>query len=817
VALCLAALTPVFGQPKPSAPAVSPRPLPTSAPQVAPPAPSAPPKTTTTTTTTTEEAPAAVPPAQPQVQTTPAPPPSIPGTTPVPSDKTETLQFPNSDVVDVLRFYETITGKKLIMDNFVQGKVSIFLSRAVPRDEAIKIIEMNLLMNGYSLVPAGGDIVKVIGTGRSPRNAGVPLISDEADLPEGEHVVSFLFKLRYADPIELQQVLGQYLSPPQSYTSFLALPKSSSILITENSAVIRSLIHIVDQIDVPPAQVVSEFIKLQRADASKVVEMLKDVFDKGGATTTTTTTVQPGVRPVRPPNNVPVPQTQQLSVEGDLSAFTSLSEDSIVVGKIKIAPDVRTNRIHVITRPVNMPFIKKLISEFDANVEFAKPVTRALRYISAAEVLPVIVQILTEPGTNQAAGADTTNPAAPQQQAQQNQRRTNMNSSGFDSSSSSSSGSQNFSEELSTQAVDTAPKAVTIGNAKIIADQRSNAIIVLGNQEVVVKVGKLLDEMDIKAPQVALSTVIGELTINNEKDFGIDYFARNANRVAGTTNQTGVAPAQGGRNNVSVFNPGNIVTFTQLAAAAVGQTAPAGTNVYLAAGTTLAAVVHMLDSTGRFKVLNRPVVFTTNNKKAIIASGREIPVPVSTLSSFVPTVGTTPVQNFGTQSSIQYKKVALQLEVVPLINSEKEVTLDILQKLDSIAESTRIDGNDIPQVATRYIKTTVSAPNCSTIVLGGLITDDKRTSRSGIPLLSHIPLIGGLFRETNKTLNRSELIVLLSPEVALTKLDLYRLRQKQEDRTHFGPELEQNDCPDCPKPGEDKQMQLPGPDLPGMK
>jgi type II secretory pathway component GspD/PulD (secretin) len=221
---------------------------------VAPPAPSAPPKTTTTaTTTTTDEAPATVPPSQ----TNPAPPPSIPGTTPVPSDKTETLQFPNSDVVDVLRFYENLTGKKLIMDNFVQGKVSIFLSRPVPRDEAIKIIEMNLLMNGYSLVPAGGDIVKVIGTGRSPRNAGVPLISDEADLPEGEHVVSFLFKLRYADPIELQQVLGQYLSPPQSYTSFLALPKSSSLLITENSAVIRSLIHVVDQIDVPPAQVVA--------------------------------------------------------------------------------------------------------------------------------------------------------------------------------------------------------------------------------------------------------------------------------------------------------------------------------------------------------------------------------------------------------------------------------------------------------------------------------------------------------------------------------------------------------------------------------
>jgi general secretion pathway protein D len=731
-----------------------------------------------------------------------------------------TLQFPNSDVVDVLRYYENLTGKKLIMDNFVQGKVNIALSRPVPRDEAVKIIEMNLLMNGYSLVPAGGDIVKVIGTGRSPRNAGVPLVSDEADIPEGEHVVTYLFKLKYADPVELQQVLGQYLQPPQAYTSFLALPKAGAILITENSAVIRSLIHIVDQIDVPPAQVVDEFIKLERADASKVVDMLKDVFDKGGATTTTTTTVAPGVRPVRPGTNAPPapqPPVTQVSIEGDLSGLTALTEENIVVGKIKIMPDVRTNRIYVLTRPINMPFIKKLISEFDANVEFAKPVTRALRYISAAEVLPVIVQILTEPGANQTAGAETTNPAAPQQQANQNQRRTNPSNPGSYDSSSSSTGSQNFSEELSTQAVDTSPKAVTIGNAKIIADQRANTIIVLGNKEVVVKVEKLLDEMDVKAPQVALSTVIGELAINNEKDFGIDYFGRHPNRVAGTTSFSGVGPASGGSNGVpSVFNPGNIVTFTELA-----QKAASGFNAYLAAGTSLAAVVHMLDMTGRFKTLNRPVVFTTNNKKAIIASGREIPVPVSTLSSFVPTTTSSPqaVNNFGTQSSIQYKKVALQLEVVPLINSENEVTLDILQKLDSIAESTRIDGNDIPQVATRYIKTTVSAPNCSTIVLGGLITDEKRVSKNGIPLLSRIPLIGGLFRETNKTLNRSELIVLLSPEVALTKLDLYRLRQKHEGNTHFGGELEQDDCPDCPKtaPTDDKQIVLPAPDMPGMK
>src|SRR5205814_8240509 len=95
-------------------------------------------------------------------------------------------------------------------------------------------------------------------------------------------------------------------------------------------------------------------------------------------------------------------------------------------------------------------------------------------------------------------------------------------------------------------------------------------------------------------------------------------------------------------------------------------------------------------------------------------------------------------------------KVALQLEVVPLINSEKEVTLDILQKVDNIDGFTKVDNNQVPNIATRYIKTTVSASNCATIVLGGLILERKDRGESGIPLLTKIPIIGSVFRTTSK-------------------------------------------------------------------
>jgi type II secretory pathway component GspD/PulD (secretin) len=318
----------------------------------------------------------------------------------------------------------------------------------------------------------------------------------------------------------------------------------------------------------------------------------------------------------------------------------------------------------------------------------------------------------------------------------------------------------------------------------------------------VVKVQKLLNEMDVSAPQVAIATVIGELTLRNDQEFGIDYFQRFK-----TVGGPGSSGGAGGIARNAGSGIAALGDFTQ----AVSAVATGGTSVFINAGFGLTSIVRALDQTGRFKTISRPTVFTSNNKKAIIASGAEIPVPVSTISSGTGGV----VGGLAQQSNIQFKKVALQLEVVPLINSEKEVTLDILQKIDSLSgDVTSVDGNEIPTISTRYIKTTVSAPNCSTIILGGLILENNRKSKSGIPILGRLPLVGGLFRNTSSLKDRQELVILMRPEVTLTQLDLKRLRKKHEERTHFDPAIDQDDCPDCP-PGVDGK-ELTAPDLPAL-
>src|SRR6185295_5945991 len=187
------------------------------------------------------------------------------------------------------------------------------------------------------------------------------------------------------------------------------------------------------------------------------------IFEKGGQPTG-----QPGVRGVKVPGGVPQPMPM-----GDSGGGGILSEEAVIVGKIKITPDVRTNRIHVVTRPINMPFIRQLIHEFDANVEFAKPVTRYLKYVSAGDILPVLVQALTEPGTEQGAGAGGAGglpgvgPSPGQGGLQQRPKGTDLASS-YSGTTGGTGSSLNISEELSTQPVDTVPKAVTIGNSKLI-------------------------------------------------------------------------------------------------------------------------------------------------------------------------------------------------------------------------------------------------------------------------------------------------------------------------------------------------------------
>jgi len=156
------------------------------------------------------------------------------------------------DVADVVDQYAALTRLRVIRDNFVQGKVCIDDLTGVPRQKAIEIIERTLFSDGYPIVQIDSGTVQIVGAGQNPRSVGLPVISDPKDLPKQERLISYVLHFKHRDAAEMQQLMGQYCSPPRAYTSMLAESKgSNTVVVTERSSVIRSLLEIAKRLDVP--------------------------------------------------------------------------------------------------------------------------------------------------------------------------------------------------------------------------------------------------------------------------------------------------------------------------------------------------------------------------------------------------------------------------------------------------------------------------------------------------------------------------------------------------------------------------------------
>jgi len=136
------------------------------------------------------------------------------------------------------------------------------------------------------------------------------------------------------------------------------------------------------------------------------------------------------------------------------------------------------------------------------------------------------------------------------------------------------------------------------------------------------------------------------------------------------------------------------------------------------------------------------------------------------------------------QATIEYEDVELRLEVIPLINSSREVTLKIAQINDSLGNNVTIAGNTVPTVNSQRLTTTVTVPSGATVVLGGLIQDTIKKSESGIPVVDQLPYLGNFFKFQTHSRNRSELLVFIQPTVVESNIETMRasLRKKNERR-----------------------------------
>jgi type II secretion system protein D len=707
----------------------------------------------------------------------------------------DTIQFPNNPVSDFLLVYEKLKGVTLIKDaSLLAGgaNLSLTLNQPVSKAEAIRLLESTLLLNGYAFIAVDKNSVKVIntGAGKNPRSEGVFLFTNENELPEGEVVASYVMPLTHLAAADAVPIFEQFITL-HPYGSLVPVPVANQVLITENSTLIRRLIDVRNLIDIPAPEKKSEFITLSQANADRVVELITTILEKreessggGGAKAATGQPAQPGV-----PGLAGGAGSTGVTISGGKSGFA---------GDIQLIADTRTNRILVIASPFDFTAIKALIQQFDIAVELTDPYEHALNYVAATDMLQILGDMLKEEGDEGGDGAAG------------GSQSTGKVSGGIGAGGGVTGGAAGASgsggkkvDVLKEPGEEQAAESLIVGKTKLIADNRANSILVIGQPEAKDKVKAILTKLDKKPMQVYLATVIGQLTVSNDDEFAVNILQK---YIGG--NRTGSASTMGGNRFI---DPGTIVygtttngvptsqfqagktPITPQQAQQIGQIAQMATGAL--PGMQIATFIlgsidlyiNALTATTRFRIASRPAVFTANNKKATIYNGKKIAVPTSTVTT-LGGGGSATATSGSQQSNIQYQDVVLKIEVVPLINSAKEISLQIVQTNDTLApgQAQAVGGGvNVPDINTQELNTTVIVPDRATILLGGLVTQQDTKNVAGVPFLSTIPLMGNLFKSTSDTTNRQELVVMIQPTVVQSNLELGEASKTERDLTGF--------------------------------
>ena len=293
-----------------------------------------------------------------------------------------------------------------------------------------------------------------------------------------------------------------------------------------------------------------------------------------------------------------------------------------------------------------------------------------------------------------------------------------------------------------------------MGATKIIADERSNSLLVYASKEDMKTIKDIVAKLDVLLPQVLIESVIMEVTLNKNWNFGVSVAQEPM-----AYNQT-VSGAGGYNNGQQFFNFLNRTLGTN-ATANFANSLGGGFSWFGNIGQNWDVAVQMAAADSSVNIIQRPRIQTSQAKEAQFFVGNTVP--------YVTSVYYNSGIGGGPSSSYSQLQVGISLDVTPFINPQGLVVMDIAQEIDDISGSTPITGvGNVPNTDKRTLQSEVAVRDRDAIILGGFIRNENDKNKSGVPILQDIPILGNLFlsRTSNKT--RDELLVLMRPTVLRT-------------------------------------------------
>jgi general secretion pathway protein D len=731
----------------------------------------------------------------------------------------EKIVFVDADIGEVIEKYMEITQRHVLRPPDLQGKVNLVANpnpiRPFTPDEAAEFIKAGLSLQGFTIQRYNETTDKVLmlpaQTGGAPPllhglKGGEPIYTRAEDLPEEDIVVNFVLPLKYLPVADASQILAQAV-PVRPFAKYIAVPSANSIFIQEYTSNIRTLLTVAESLDLPPIKMIHEWVELERASAEDVQAILDQILQaqnqgrSGGGGQSGLRTISPAAAAA----NLANPGAPAIPVAaGGAGASSGLMPDG---SQVIVKADPRTNRVFLNGPEEHVKFLRTLIREFDEPSRVKNLLTQQLRYIPVNDFFGLAVTSLEATGAGQAGtgggggggGAGGTTGGA----SRTGGRTGDFGGGGGDfrsnfASRSQAGGSQFGGSQFGGGTGGTggrttrsgigggggsagtsqfeAPQAQTVGKTLLISDPRTNSLIVSGPPDSIQRISDLVKEMDRRPYQVHINAVIAQMAIGDDLQTSVDFL-----RKVDTVTINGQPWSSAGFFRSALA--GTWIDPSTLVNEAAFPNLGSGFNWFLA-GELFNAYVQAIERSNKATLLAKPHITVANNQTGSISSGERLPIPANQQTSVVGG-GTTAVN-----SSIEYENVVLSLNVTPLINSRNEITLTVEQLNDTVNGTTEINGDDIPNIATQELITNITIPNGAILVLGGLISEQGRTSNTGLPVLSRIPVIKWLVGSNTRNKQRRELLILLQARIIENADDLMDVNVSEIQRTVIGPDAE---------------------------
>ncbi len=303
------------------------------------------------------------------------------------------------------------------------------------------------------------------------------------------------------------------------------------------------------------------------------------------------------------------------------------------------------------------------------------------------------------------------------------------------------------------------------GPVNVTADRSTNSLIITAAPEDYDSVKGVIEKLDLRRRQVYVEAAIMEISLSKMRELGVEFRAVDLPKSGevtpfGGTNFGGIGAA--------VSGPAGLAELSGMAAGVVKGTFTFRGTEYLNVG----ALVRALQTEGDVNVLSTPHLLTTDNQKAEIVVGENVP--------FV--TGQSQTSGGNVLTSIERKDIGITLRLTPRVSEGAFVKLDLYQEISSLTESAAFDPNKVgPVVNKRYASTTVVAKDGETIAIGGLLRDNETKIVRKVPLLGDIPVLGWLFRYQRRQVDKTNLLIFITPTIVKdTTLSEVTERKKAE-------------------------------------